>query len=69
MKVLKSGYLIYDRQRLIITGWTFDCEGKAIDLFEMLEAIFNYIKENPTVAFDANKFENKKVKEDDDGKI
>ena len=61
MKVIKSGYLLYDRQRLLIIGWTFDCKGKEVNINEMLEAIFNHIKENSIIGLDSNKFANKKV--------
>jgi len=60
MKVIKSGYLLYDRYRLIIIGWMFDCEGKEANIDEMLEAIFNHIKEDSIIGLDSNKFTNKK---------
>ena len=60
MKVIKSGYLVYDKQRLLIIGWIFDCEGKEVKIDEMLKAIFNHIKENSIIGFDSNKFANKK---------
>jgi len=60
MKVLRTGYLLYDRHRLTIIGWRFDCEGKNIDIDEMLEAIFDHIKKDTTIGLDSNQFANTK---------
>ena len=60
MKVVRSGYLLFDRKRLIIIGWMFDCEGEAVNIDKMLDAIFRYIKKEGVMGLDSNKFSNVK---------
>jgi len=60
MKVVRPGYLIFDRKRLIIIGWMFDAEKKSVAIEEMLNAIFEYLKTDVIVGMDSNKFCNRK---------
>ena len=45
MKVIKSGSLVFSDGDVTIAGWTFDCEGRALEISMLLPTALDHIAE------------------------
>ena len=54
MKIIRKGEIFYDGETVIFRGWTFDCEGKSVDLDKFVEKSLKYAQKRAKKGFISN---------------